>query len=135
MPKAQASTFRLVAGSCEVARPPVPGLAWIQALYTFTTGTPAANCSGSFRLLPTGNSDVTWQFWTISSTVESLIGYEYRNPLEAQNGSSDIKTQVPVNGLTHNGTSGTNGTNGTNGHVNGNTAGETYDVVIIGAGK
>lgn len=138
-PRAQTSDFQLVLGSSEVVRPPVPGLAWVQALYTFKTGSPAAFCSGSFRLLPTSDPDVPWQFWTLSSTVESLVGHVYRNPVE--NSIGDWKNGAGAHTLA---TGHINGhINGhSNGHSNGNINGESddhtervYDVVVIGAGK
>ncbi|PSR84239.1 hypothetical protein BD289DRAFT_368848, partial [Coniella lustricola] len=55
-----------------------PHLRWVQALFTFETASPAANCGGRVVLLPEPGADgcsVVWKIWTLSTWVDSLQAF------------------------------------------------------------
>lgn len=52
-----------------------PVLKWVEAMFTFETGSPAAKCAGRVVLLPIEADGVLeWKIWVLSTWVETLEG-------------------------------------------------------------
>lgn len=50
-----------------------PQLRWLEAMFTFETGNPAARCGGRVTLLPEEGPDgVLWKIWALSTWVDEL---------------------------------------------------------------
>lgn len=130
MPRAGVHDLVFQNGTAEKVKPPIPGLAWIQGLYNFKTSRPAALCSGAFRLIPdSGSSNNQWKFWIISSTVESLEGHPYVNPVATKQEKEAVPSFIHnANGNPNGNIEDNTGERRSNGHLS------AYDVVIIGAG-
>lgn len=47
-----------------------PALRWVDGMFTFETGSPAAKCAGRVVLLPVEGG--AWKIWTLSTWVEAL---------------------------------------------------------------
>lgn len=54
-----------------------PHLRWVEAMFTFETSSPAANCGGRVLLLPeaAGETAVAWKIWVLSTWVDSLKSF------------------------------------------------------------
>lgn len=77
-----------------------PALRWIDALFSFETGSPAAKCAGRVALLPVEGGE--WKIWTLSTWVETLkSSAEEENRLGAPRRALDedvLETEVFVLG-------------------------------------
>lgn len=77
-----------------------PALRWVDGLFAFETGSPAAKCAGRVVLLPVEGGE--WKIWTLSTWVEGLEGSaEDEGRLKAPGRALDedvIETEVFVLG-------------------------------------
>lgn len=55
-----------------------PALRWVEGLFSFETGTPAARCGGRVVLVPEeeeGDGGIAWRIWVLSTWVDELKAF------------------------------------------------------------